>query len=149
MHPFIRSLYFAYEFDKSFANNYVVVDINKYPEVKRKYDSKAEGKYLLIDKRSDIIKDRDYLSIQSAINIMELTEKLDIFSLKEKVAELIYMYEYGLNPEEYVEAVGKKKRAWKTGASWDSQPEIELCEWERDEYRLQAEKVLEFLKNQM
>lgn len=62
--------------------------------------------------------------------------------LLEKVAETIFRNEGGMTPQEHADAMGKAQKAWKTDAPWDSQPEEELCEWERDEYRHQAHAVL-------
>ena len=64
--------------------------------------------------------------------------------LVEEVAEAIYRHKGGIAPEEYEAATGKKQREWQTGAPWDTSPD-ELCEWERDEYRTQAEAVLKLI----
>jgi hypothetical protein len=65
--------------------------------------------------------------------------------LIEVVAEVIYRHEAGMTDEEYEESEGKPRRAWKTDDPWDSSDD-ELNEWERDEYRLQAEAVIRLLK---
>jgi len=62
--------------------------------------------------------------------------------LVEKVAIAIYLHQGGVAPDQYEEVMGVKQRLWKTAAPWDSQPEIELCEHERDEYRFQAEAAI-------
>lgn len=69
-----------------------------------------------------------------------------MYDLTEEIAQIIYLYNGGLHPEEYETITGNKKRLWKTNKSWDSQPEIELCEHERDEFRTQARMVVEYLK---
>lgn len=63
----------------------------------------------------------------------------------DKVAEAIYRHGNGMTDEEYEEHMGKPRRAWKTDAPWDANPD-ELAEWERDEYRVQAEAVVRTLK---
>jgi hypothetical protein len=68
--------------------------------------------------------------------------------LVEKVAKAIYLWESGMSPKEMEAATGKKKRKWKTDAPWDSQPEVELCEWERDEYRTQAREVIQLVNRE-
>ena len=65
--------------------------------------------------------------------------------LVERVAEVIFLHDGGMTPDEYETAMGSKRKAWQTTAPWDSQPEVELCEWERDEYRVQARAVLALL----
>jgi hypothetical protein len=65
--------------------------------------------------------------------------------LVEKIAETIFLYDGGVDPERYEELIGKAKKAWKTDAPWDTNPN-ELCEWERDEYRTQAREVLKVLE---
>lgn len=64
----------------------------------------------------------------------------------EQIAQVLYDNEGGMTAEDFVKVAGKQRRLWKTELPWDSQPEIELCEWERDEYRWQAAKVLEFIE---
>jgi len=59
---------------------------------------------------------------------------LDKKELKEKVAMLIYYHEGGVGPDEYLEVMGRIQPHWN-----------ELAEWERDEYRYQAESVIKFL----
>lgn len=46
----------------------------------------------------------------------------------------------------YTAYTGKKQREWKIDAPWDQNPDIELCEHERDEYRYQASAVLNLLE---
>jgi hypothetical protein len=53
------------------------------------------------------------------------------------MAEAIYRHDGGMTDEEYVAVQGKPRRAWKTDAAWDTNPD-ELTEWERDEYRIMA-----------
>lgn len=64
--------------------------------------------------------------------------------LIDRVAETIYRHDNGMTDEEHESFQGKPRRAWKTDAPWDSNPN-ELTEWERDEYRMQAEAVLRLL----
>jgi hypothetical protein len=59
----------------------------------------------------------------------------------EFVAEAIYR---GLYPKENEHAIGRT-RDWKTDAPWDTNPE-ELCEHERDEYRVAARKAIFVLR---
>jgi hypothetical protein len=49
MDSFMRMVYFAYEL-KINMDDLVVIDIEKYPEIKEIYDSKGEGKYFLFTK---------------------------------------------------------------------------------------------------
>ncbi len=65
--------------------------------------------------------------------------------LVEEIAETIYRHKGGVVPDEYETVTGSKQKAWKTDAPWDTNPD-ELCEWERDEYRLQARAVLRVLE---
>ena len=67
----------------------------------------------------------------------------------EQIAEIIYLHNGGISPDEYFEIVGRTQRLWKTDKPWDSQPDIELCEWERDEYRTQAQAVIDFIKTKL
>jgi hypothetical protein len=65
----------------------------------------------------------------------------------DKVAEIIYRTQGGCTYEEEFEILtGRKPRLWKTDLPWDSQPDLELCEWERDDYRHQARSILKFLE---
>jgi hypothetical protein len=65
--------------------------------------------------------------------------------LIEQVAQIIYKTQGGAsNEEEFEMMTGYKLRLWKTDAPWDTNPN-ELCEWERDDFRWQAEAVLKFL----
>lgn len=66
--------------------------------------------------------------------------------LVEQVAEVIYRHKGGIAPDEYEAVAGKKQKEWKTDAAWDTNPD-ELCEWERDEYRVQARAVLRVLEH--
>lgn len=61
------------------------------------------------------------------------------------MAETIYKHEAGMTDEQYLDYQGFPRRAWRTGALWDTNPN-ELCEWERDEYRVQAEAIVRVLK---
>lgn len=60
-------------------------------------------------------------------------------NLVEQVAETIFLSR--VSDAEH-EAMGTMRRLWKTDRPWDSQPDVELCEWERDDYRSQARAVL-------
>jgi hypothetical protein len=62
--------------------------------------------------------------------------------LVELVAEAIYRNSGGLTDSEYLDAMGEARREWKTDKPWDSDPENELCEHERDEYRLMAKAAI-------
>lgn len=67
--------------------------------------------------------------------------------LIEEMAEELYKFEGGIDPEEYLVVFGREKRRWRIeGVPWDLVPEEELCEHERDEYRTQARVLLEFLE---
>lgn len=68
--------------------------------------------------------------------------------LIEEVAQIIYRTQGGAsNEEEFKMLNGGEMRTWRLeGRRWDSDPKIELCEWERDDYRFQATKILEALK---
>ena len=61
--------------------------------------------------------------------------------LIEKVAQAIYHVSGGLDDEGYVKACGVARKVWKTDAPWDSNPD-ELCEHERDEYRVMARAAI-------
>lgn len=63
------------------------------------------------------------------------------------IIETIAEYKSGFT-DGYQKVIGITRRKWKTNKLWDSQPLVELCEWERDEYRFQAEKVLEFFSDE-
>jgi hypothetical protein len=98
--------------------------------------------------------EKDNAKLNEKIKLPKLTIGVGILnprpidsSLIEKVAEIIYKHQGGLYPEEYENVNGHQQRFWKTDKPWDAQPELELCEWERDEYRLQAKKVLEYLRD--
>lgn len=60
----------------------------------------------------------------------------------EKVAEAIYRTSGGMTDQDFYRASGRARRVWKTAQPWDSQPDVELCEWEREEYRLQARAAI-------
>ena len=62
------------------------------------------------------------------------------------VAKTIFLHEGGLDPKQWETFTGKAKKAWKTEAPWDTDPN-ELCEHERDEYRTQALMVIEVVKD--
>jgi len=68
--------------------------------------------------------------------------------LVERIAEAIYRHRGGISPEEYETIMGKKQRAWKTDAPWDTNPD-ELCEHERDDYRVEARAVLDVLRRDL
>lgn len=62
----------------------------------------------------------------------------------DKVARAIYESQR----EEYEEVTGKTHRAWRIeGVEWDRLAEVELCEWERDEYRSMAEAAIKALED--
>ena len=63
-------------------------------------------------------------------------------NLKEEIAQIIFLYEGGIYPDEYEKIMGTKKTNWKKVYSYHTS---ELAEHERDDYRLQARKVLEYL----
>lgn len=54
--------------------------------------------------------------------------------VKEQVAKILFMFMGGIYPEDFQVAMGIKKPHWD-----------EIPEHERDEYRTQSQKVLEFL----
>jgi hypothetical protein len=62
--------------------------------------------------------------------------------LVEKIAMKIYEYDGGISPEEYEEIHGIKKKLWRI--PWD-ESDLELAEWQRDDYRLQAKEVIKLL----
>lgn len=69
-------------------------------------------------------------------------------ALTEKVAEAIFHHDGGMTDEDYLLVHGKSRRLWKTEEAWDTQPEVELCEHERDEYRLMARAAMKVLKRE-
>ena len=73
------------------------------------------------------------------------TSSKTVGEIVERVAEAIYRTSGGMTDEDFVQIHGKARRIWKTDQPWDSQSDIELCEWERDEYRLQAQAVINVL----
>lgn len=70
MDPFIRTIYFAYEFDKRFTDTYMAVDLDKYSKLRKRWSPKCVDKYLLISKNSYLLNDKEYSSIQEVINQM-------------------------------------------------------------------------------
>lgn len=58
--------------------------------------------------------------------------------LMECVARALYEADTGIAPEDYERVMGSPRRVWSTGAARDTQPAIELCEHERDDYRAMA-----------
>jgi hypothetical protein len=70
-------------------------------------------------------------------------------NLIEQIAEIIYLHNGGIYPDEYLEIYGCAQRLWKTDKPWDSQPLIELCEHERDDYRVQAQAVVKFINRKL
>lgn len=69
-------------------------------------------------------------------------------NLIEEVAETLYRHSSGMDDEQHELVEGKPRRAWKTAAPWDTNPD-ELCEWERDEYRIQARAVVALIEAKM
>jgi hypothetical protein len=59
----------------------------------------------------------------------------------EQVAQAIYHNDGGMTDEEYEISCGKSRLLWWTSAPWDTDPN-ELCEHERDEYRIMAEAAI-------
>lgn len=69
--------------------------------------------------------------------------------LIEEIAETIYLYEHGLHPEEFETFMGYPKARWRISSDKfivSGAENISLVEHERQDYRLQAEKVIEFLR---
>ena len=62
--------------------------------------------------------------------------------LVELVAQAIYKNSAGMVEDEYEEAMGEPRRGWKADDPEKEDPEHELCEWERDEYRLMAKAAI-------
>lgn len=60
----------------------------------------------------------------------------------ERVAEAIYRNAAGMSDEEYEIITGRPRRVWKTDKPWDSDPQHELCEHERDDYREMARAAI-------
>jgi hypothetical protein len=75
---------------------------------------------------------------------MSLRDMAKDAEIIEAVAEAIYRHSGGLTDDECQVALGHPRKLWKTDAPWDSNPE-ELCEWERDEYRMMAEAAIDAL----
>ena len=63
----------------------------------------------------------------------------------EKAAEAIYRHNGGVCPGEFEAVMGSPQREWRIDAPWDTHPESELCEHERDEYRVMACAALDTL----
>lgn len=63
-------------------------------------------------------------------------------ALVERVAEAIYRHSGGITDEEHLAIFGVPRKAWKTDAPWDTNPN-ELAEHERDEYRMQARAAIQ------
>jgi hypothetical protein len=80
--------------------------------------------------------------------IAELKSELDAQRDKEKlieeIAQIIYKYECGCNPDEYEQVFNVHKKPWGTpdrdGLSY------QLSEHDRGDFRYQAKRVLEFLR---
>ena len=66
-------------------------------------------------------------------------------ALIEEIAEIIYRHQGGVTPDEFEAVIGKPQRHWKTDAPWDTRDD-ELQEHEREEYRLQAQAVIDHLR---
>lgn len=62
----------------------------------------------------------------------------------DKVAEAIYRHDGGVDDEEFLFVNGKPRRVWKTDKPWD--PEHELCEHERDDYRAMARAAIQAMQ---
>lgn len=54
----------------------------------------------------------------------------------EAIAIVLHLYDGGLHPGEYKEAMGIEKTPWE-----------KVSEWKKDEFRLQAKMVVQFLKD--
>lgn len=54
----------------------------------------------------------------------------------EQIAQIIYLYAGGMYPCDHIHVYGKEQEKWEN-----------IPEWMRDDYRLQAEKVLEFIND--
>ena len=67
-------------------------------------------------------------------------------NLIDRIAETIYRNSGGMTDDEYLQENGHPRREWQTDAPWDSNPD-ELCEWERDDYRMQAKAVMQLLQD--
>ena len=67
MDPLVRTIYFANKLKK--LEEFVVVDIEKRPEIKKKFDPKGKGKYFLLSKDHKSIGDKNHEgSIQEFID---------------------------------------------------------------------------------
>jgi len=70
--------------------------------------------------------------------------------LIERIARTIYEHPGGMFPDEVEKVMGAKLRAWRLpdNPPWDQNSDTELCEWERDDFRFQAKRVLELLETE-
>lgn len=66
--------------------------------------------------------------------------------LTDRIARIIFLYEGGVYPEEYRGIWGKEKPIWNNGKSYPPDQDNALSETTRDEYRCQARKIIEYLK---
>jgi hypothetical protein len=57
----------------------------------------------------------------------------------EMIAEILYDTSVNILTKE-------ARKEWKSDAPWDSRPDEELCEWERDDYRAMARAAVEAIK---
>jgi len=64
--------------------------------------------------------------------------------LVEEIAIKIFLYEGGMYPDEYEKCMGVKKNHWDKYHAFQKEEDC-LAEHERDDYRLQATKVVEYL----
>lgn len=60
---------------------------------------------------------------------------MKIKTLREEIAQAIWAHQGGVAPDEFETVMGKPK------GSWDA-----LTEWQRDDYRFEADAVLDVLK---
>jgi hypothetical protein len=56
----------------------------------------------------------------------------------DEIAQAIYHHSGGMTDNDYFHATGQYRRVWNSGGAWDNDPEHELCEHERDDYRVMA-----------
>jgi len=64
--------------------------------------------------------------------------------LIERIAITIYQHEGGLSPEDYFNTVGTDRKNWINKMEFQKD-KLELVEHERDEYRHQANEVIDVL----
>jgi hypothetical protein len=64
----------------------------------------------------------------------------------DKVAEAIYRHEGGMTDSDFEQATGRIRRAWQSAKPGDADPERELCEWERDDYRMMARAAIQAMQ---